>query len=256
MPVVCALAILACSWETGPAGAEQTYTVAGRDSFSIGAGVIQSEVTYDGTETLTIKQRGKAARMRAHVSYKRSDGAASTDATGDFVADVLPSGETLESADRDPDYLTVLNQPFAARLDGQTLSDLQHLQGALPFDFPSPITGSSLHGYLQHLAGGMVGTRRSTGVRFEAAGPMKGELPDRPGLTLIGTIAMRGTAYYDIDTATLLELETTVTITGNVSNRSGKDPVTIVYARTIRARPALATERTARSPVPTPGISP
>jgi len=102
----------------------------------------------------------------------------------------------------------------------------------------------------------MVGTRRSTGVRFEAAGPMKGELPDRPGLTLIGTIAMRGTAYYDIDTATLLELETTVTITGNVSNRSGKDPVTIVYARTIRARPALATERTARSPVPTPGISP
>jgi hypothetical protein len=80
---------------------------------------------------------------------------------------------------------------------------------------------------------------------------MKGELPDRPGLTLVGTIAMRGTAYYAIDTALLLALETTVTITGNVSNRSGKDPVTIVYARTIRAEIPALPERTA-SPSATP----
>jgi hypothetical protein len=81
---------------------------------------------------------------------------------------------------------------------------------------------------------------------------MKGELPDRPGLTLVGTIAMRGTAYYDIDTALLLALETTVTITGNVSNRSGKDPVTIVYARTIRAETPAHAERTAGQPSATP----
>lgn len=255
-PVVWAFVILVWAWQLGAVAAAQTYTVAGRDSFSIGAGAIQSEVTYDGTETLTVKGHGKFSRLRAHVSYKRSDGAASTDASGDYIADVLPDGETLDSADRDPDYLTVLNQPFSARLDRQTLGDLQHLEGALPFDFPSPITGSSLHGYLQHLPGGMVGPRRSTGVKFEAAGPMKGELPDRPGLTLIGTIAMRGTAYYAIDTATLLTLETTVTITGTVSNRTGKDPVTIVYARSIHAMSPSEALRTARSPEPAPQESP
>jgi hypothetical protein len=252
LPVVCVFAVLACFWVTGlVAGAQQAYAVAGKDSFSIGAGAIVSEISYSGTETLTISRHGRFTRLRAHVSYTRSDGAASTVAIGDYVADQLPTGEMLDSADHDPDYLTVLNQPFAAQLDLQTLSDLRHLSGALPFDFPSPITGSSLHGYLQHVAGGMVGPRRSTGVRFEAAGPMKGELPDRPGLTLVGTIAMRGTAYYAIDTALLLALETTVTITGNVSNRSGKDPVTIVYARTIRAEIPALPERTA-SPSATP----
>jgi hypothetical protein len=70
---------------------------------------------------------------------------------------------------------------------------------------------------------------------------MKGALPDRPGLTLAGKIAMRGSAYYDRDTSVLLVLDTTVTITGNVSNRAGKDTVTIVYERKISAnepRPA------------------
>jgi hypothetical protein len=86
-------------------------------------------------------------------------------------------------------------------------------------------------------------------VKFEAAGPMQGELPDRPGLTLQGTISMRGTAYYDMSSALLLALQTTVTIEGSVSNRAGKDPVKIVYDRTIRARQRSATQ-TARSPQP------
>lgn len=214
---------------------DQTYVVAGKDSFAIGAGDIHSDVSYSGTQRLRISRHGKAMRFRAHVVYTRSDGTAQSDATGEYVADVMPSGETLDYADHDPDYLTVLNQPFSAQLDRATLSDLQHLDGPLPFDFPSPFTGSSLHGYLQHIGNGKIGPRRTIGVRFESAGPMKGGLPDRPGLTLVGTIAMRGTAYYDLDSALLLELDTTVTITGNVSNRTGKDPVTITYARTIRA---------------------
>jgi hypothetical protein len=94
----------------------------------------------------------------------------------------------------------------------------------------------------------MLGRRRSTGVRFEAAGPMKGQLPDRPGLTLTGSIAMRGTAFYDLDSSLLLELDTTVTIRGTVSNRSGNDPVTITYTRTIRSKPP--------SPAPAPSVSP
>jgi hypothetical protein len=78
---------------------------------------------------------------------------------------------------------------------------------------------------------------------------MRGALPDRPGLVLIGTIVMRGTAYYDNDTALLLALDATVTIKGKLSNRNGADPVTIVYHRTIRAQePTRAT--TARTSAP------
>ena len=107
------------------AGTDRSYVVAGKDSFSIGAGDIRSEVSYAGKQTLSLRRRGKTTRYEARVTYTRSDGAASSDAKGAYVADVLPSGDTLDSADRDPDYLTVLNQPFAARLDPQTLKDLQ-----------------------------------------------------------------------------------------------------------------------------------
>jgi len=217
------------------ARADQRYTVSGKDSFAIGASDIRSEVSYAGSESLKMTHHGKVTRYKAHVVYTRSDGTAASDATSDYTADVLPTGEARDTADRDPDYLTVLNQPFSAQLDRQTLADLQHLQGALPFDFPSPFTGSSLHGYLRHIGNAMMGPHRSIGVRFESTGTMKGALPDRPGLTLTGTIAMRGTAYYDLDSALLLALDTTVTITGNVSNRSSNEPVTIVYARTLRA---------------------
>ncbi len=229
------LALLVAREFASSAAADQAYTVTGKDSFSIGAGEIHSEVTYAGTQTLALSRHGKTTRYAAHVAYTRSDGTASTGATGDYVADVLPSGDTLDSADHDPDYLTVLNQPFAARLDRQTLADLRRLKGPLPFDFPSPFTGSSLHGYLRHLGNGLIGPRRAIGVKFEAAGPMKGALPDRPGLTLAGTIAMRGSAYYDAADAILLTLDTTVTIVGTVSNRSSNDPVTIVYERKIHA---------------------
>jgi hypothetical protein len=218
------------------ADASQSYVVAGSDSFSIGENDITSEVSYAGTQSLTIEHRGPATRYRAHVTYSRSDGNASTDATSDYVADVLPSGQTLATADHDPDYLTVLNQPFSARLDRATLDDLRSLRGSVPFDFPSPFSGASLHGYLAHVPSGMLGPSRSIGVTFEAAGPMRGSLPDRPGLLLRGTIAMRGTAYYDLRSALLRSLDTTVVISGIVSNRADKDRVTITFRRNLRAK--------------------
>jgi hypothetical protein len=228
--------VLLAVWSSGTAAhAGQSYMVAGKDEFSIGAGDIRSAVAYAGKQTLTITHHGTMTRMRAQVTYTRSDGAASTGATGDYVADIAPTGELVDSADHDPDYLTVLNQPFAAQLDAATLGDLKHLHGAVPFDFPSPFTGSSLHGYLKHIGSGGFGPRDVVGVSFEASGPMKGALPDRPGLTLSGKIAMRGTAYYDTDSSLLLILDTTVTITGSVSNRSSNDPVTITYHRKIAA---------------------
>jgi hypothetical protein len=249
-PLVASFFLVAVLWGPGAlARAGQVYSVAGTDSFSIGAGDIQSEVSYSGTQTLSLHRRGRVLRYKAHVEYQRSDGSASTEAAGDYVADVLGSGETVDAADHDPDYLTVLNQPFAAQLDADTLKDLRHLKGSLPFDFPSPITGSALHGYLEHVADGPINGRQALGVKFEAAGPMRGQLPDRPGLTLEGAISMRGTAYYDVKTALLLALQTTVTIEGSVSNRAGKDPVKIVYDRTIRARRSDPAQ-TARSPQP------
>ncbi len=226
--------------------AAETYTVAGSDDFAIGSGDIRSEVSYRGSQTLQISRHGTGTRLRARVTYTRNDAGARSKATGEYVTDLSPSGETLATADHDPDNLTVLDQPFAAELDRQTLHDLGHLRGALPFDFPSPFTRSSLHGYLQHIAGTKVAGRRAIGVRFEAAGPMHGSIPDRPGLTLAGKIAMRGTAFYDSISATLLALDTTVTVSGNVSNRSRKDPVTIVYSRTIRKAPAASVGRAGR----------
>jgi len=233
--LVAALMLLALWCSTAAARAEQGYIVAGKDEFSIGSGEIKSAVAYAGKQVLTVTRRGTVTRMRARVTYTRSDGVASTGATGEYVADLSASGELVDSADHDPDYLTVLNQPFAAQLDAATLGDLKHLHGAVPFDFPSPFTGSSLHGYLKHIGSGGFGPRHVVGVSFEAQGPMKGALPDRPGLTLAGKIAMRGTAYYDTDSSLLLILDTTVTITGSVSNRSSNDTVTIVYQRKISA---------------------
>ena len=226
---------------------EQRYSVSGRDSFSIGDSDIKSETRYQGRELLTVRRHGKAMRYTAKVNYVRNDQGAESDAVADFVSDLLPTGEQLDSADHDPDYLTVLNQPFSAQLDVATLEDLKRVHGSVPFDFPSPFTGAALHGSLTGIGTARVGGRAAIGVRFSAGGPMRGALPDRPGLTLSGGILMRGTAYYDAESALLLTLDATVTISGNVSNRSGKDPVTIVYRRTIRAEHPDKTSTAQRS---------
>jgi len=97
------------------------------------------------------------------------------------------------------------------------------------------MTGSALHGLLESAGSGLIGSRRALGVKFRAGGPMRGALPERPGLVLLGNIVMRGTAYYDVDTALLLALEATVTITGKLTDRGSPDPVRIVYKRTLRA---------------------
>jgi hypothetical protein len=236
-PLVSALLSIAFAGALGAmATADQTYTVSGRDIFSIGGAGIRSEISYAGTQTLSIRRRGRTIRYRARVEYRRSDGGASTGASAEAIADVSDAGAVADGGAGDPDYLTVLNQPFAAQLDLGTLADLRGLRRAVPFDFPSPITGGALHGYLQRAGGGRVAGRPALGVRFESAGGMRGALPDRKGLTLRGTIAMRGTAFYDLQSALVLALDTTVTISGFLSDRAGNDPVTIVYQRSIRAK--------------------
>ena len=232
----------------GVARGDQAYTTTGSDEFVIGSDATPNDVRYKGTQTLHITLHGKYVRYSARVKYARTELGTETDAEATYIADVLPSGDLAQAKDGDPDYLTVLNQPFAAQLDAQTLADLRHLRKPLPFEFPSPFTGSSLHGFLQHRAGGTFGKRRSIAVRFEATGTMRGSLPDRAELVLVGTIAMRGTAYYDTANALLLALDTTVTISGTVSNRAARDPVRIVYARSMRALPTASKAATGSAP--------
>lgn len=215
--------------------ADQTYVTSGSDDVSVGAGAAEAEVRYTGSQSLHIAPHGKSVRFSARAGYTRSEGGVDTREKATYVADVLPSGELADASNRDPDYLTVLNQPFAAQLDRQTLADLRQLHKPLPFEFPSPFTGSSLHGFLQRGTAGSVGKHHGVAVRFEAAGKMRGALPDRADLMLNGTIAMHGTAYYDVASALLLSLDTTVAISGTVSNRASKDPVRIVYTRSMRA---------------------
>jgi hypothetical protein len=220
--------------------ADQLYHVSGKDSFTVGTGDLRGDIAYDGTETLSIQHNAKAARYSAKVRYIRVDQGASSDAQASFVALVLPSGEQLDADDHDPDYLAILNQPFSVQLDASTLDDLEHLQGSVPFTFPSPITNSTLAGAIRHTGDALVNSERTLGILFSAAGPMNGPLPDRPSETLHGTITMSGTAYYNRKTALLDALDATMTITGTLQARDGtKQPILITYRRTIRKTNSL-----------------
>jgi hypothetical protein len=146
------------------------------------------------------------------------------------------AGEFKDRIDLDPDYLTVLNQPFAVELDAATLDGLLHLHGRLPFLFPAPMTGGTLHGYLERGGIARVGSRPALSVNFDASGPMVGPLPDHAQLSITGTMRMSGTAYYAVrGEPLLLALDETLSISGSLHDRSQTSPVKIVYQRRIKA---------------------
>ncbi|MGZ3496014.1 MAG: hypothetical protein ACXVAM_02465 [Vulcanimicrobiaceae bacterium] len=218
-----------------PALGDQRYVVTGNDSYQIGRSDLQTQISYAGTQQLTIVRQGKLTRFTAKVQYTRTDQGGPAPAHATFVQEMMPTGELQDRADADPDYLTVLNQPFAIQLDEQTLQDLAHLHGRVPFKFPSPITGGSLQGYLLRASIARVASKPAIGVGFDATGPMVGPLPDHPNISIAGKMRMQGTAYYAVHGALLLALDETLTITGTLNDRSQKTPVTIVYKRSIRA---------------------
>ena len=230
---IVALAFLICASET--AEAAQTYAVAGTDTFTFGTDDMRSIIDYSGSQTLAIVRKSGSTHYEARVKYDRVDQGARAAAKASFTATLLPSGEQRDDANNDPDFLTVLNQPFSVQLDAPTMQALMSLHGPVPFDFPSPMTASPLRGHLSHVADGVIGGVRSLGVGFDAAGAMRGSVPERPGMTLAGKIHMTGTAYYDYQTALLLSLDATLTISGNVADSRAHEPVKIVYHRTIRA---------------------
>ncbi|HEY8297348.1 MAG TPA: hypothetical protein VIG32_04920 [Candidatus Baltobacteraceae bacterium] len=202
----------------------------------MGQSDLQTQISYSGTQQLTVTRQGKQTRFAANVQYVRVDQGTRAQAKASFVQVMLPGGELTDHADADPDYLTVLNQPFAIELDPQTLRDLVHLHGSVPFDFPSPITGGSLRGLLLRASIARVAGRSAVGVGFDATGPMVGPLPDHPTISIAGKMRMQGTAYYALHGALLLALEETLTIRGTLKDRGkASTPVTIVYRRLIKA---------------------
>lgn len=228
------------------AAADQPYDVRGQDVYRIGTSQTTSRVTYDGQETLTVAKDGKGARFEAQVRYVRRDAGGKHDASARFIQELLPSGTFEDRWDEDPDFLTILNQPFAIQLDKATMRDLLHLHASVPFNATSPLGGDAvLRGYLRPGLGGEIAKRPAVAVRFEAEGPMSGGLPGGHA-TMSGRMRMDGIAYYALDDALLLALDATLTIRAKLGDSAQSVPVEITYRRYIRAR----TRAPVRTPLP------
>ena len=231
-----------------PARADQRYVISGSDRYRIGSSDLQTNITYSGTQQLTIRRDGKSTQFKAEAKYLRIDESGQVPGHANFVQILTPAGELQDRTDGDPDYLTVLNQPFAIELDQQTLHDLLRLKGEVPFDFPAPVMGGTLRGFLRRGASERVASQPALAVSFDASGPMTGPLPDRASMTMRGKMRMRGTAYYATQgEPILLALHETLTISGTLQNGSHNSPVTITYDRTIKAQPALPARTEASS---------
>jgi hypothetical protein len=217
------------------AAGQQHYAVFGEDTYKIGRVLGKTHIVYSGTERLDVTSDASGERYEASVAYTRSDDSGRAAVRGHFVQEMLRDGSFEDRSDDDPDFLTILNQPFAVQLDRRTFADIEHLHGTVPFVAASPLGGSHLSGHLSAAPEGLVHGRVVYGVRFVADGPMTGTLPDHPDALLAGTMHMNGTAYYAQDRELLLALDATLTIDGKLE--SGKDsiPVKIVYRRYIRA---------------------
>jgi len=230
------------------AAADQHYAVSGNDRYQIGQTDLQTSIAYTGTQRLSITKDGSQKRFTVQATYTRSDGAGKVPAQASFVQVMTPQGELQDRADLDPDYLTVLNQPFAVELDAATLRELLHLRGRLPFVFPAPMTGGTLKGFLERGAVGKIDGRPALAVAFDATGPMSGPLPDRAQMSIDGTMRMRGTAYYALrGDPLLLALNETLTISGRLRDHAQSSPVKIVYQRWIKADDHPTTQTAATS---------
>lgn len=208
---------------------------------------LASRVSYEGEQRLTVTREGKMLVFEDRAKYTRDGADGKARAQAVFVAVSKPDGTFEDRLDEDPDFLTILNQPFAVHLDSATLGDLRALRGSVPFAATSPLGAQAvLHGYLRHGPGGPVGGRQAVAVRFEAEGAMAGPLPGYSEMLVAGTMRMEGTAYYGLADATLLALDVTLRLDARLTQRGSSPsvPVEIVYRRAIRA--------TAKTPLPTP----
>jgi len=221
-----------------PAVADVRYDTSGEDVYRIESSGTYTKVTYAGTQRLSVRQDGKAWRFEAGVQYLRDGPDGKSRGKALFVQLLEPSGTFEDRIDDDPDFLTVLNQPFAIRLDAATLADLRALRGRVPFSATSPLGAQAvLHGFLRPAPGGPVDGRPTTAVRFEAEGTMAGPLPGYAETLVSGSMRMDGTAYYALKGAMLLALYLTLRLDARLAQgrSSVSVPVRILYRRSMKA---------------------
>jgi len=219
--------------------ADLQYQTAGEDVYRGESTSTVSRVAYSGTERLSIRRTDHSLRFEARAVYTRTGSEGKSSAKASFVQILRPDGSFVDSVDDDPDFLTILNQPFAVRLDGATLQDVRQLRGPVPFAASSPLDGHTLlHGFLRPAVDGPIEGRPAAAVRFEAQGPMDGGLPDHADAAVSGQMHMDGTAYYAVDGGMLLALNVTLTIEAHLHERGSAAPlpIRVVYRRWMRAR--------------------
>jgi hypothetical protein len=226
-------------WPAALAHADLQYQTVGEDVYRGQPSSALSRVAYDGAERLSIRREGRSLRFEAQARYTRTAADVKSVAHARFVQMLRPDGSFEDTLDDDPDFLTILNQPFAVHLDPLTLADVRELHRPVPFAASSPLDGHTLlHGFLRPGVNGPIEGRPTVAVRFEARGPMDGGLPDRADAAVSGRMAMDGVAYYALDDGLLLALNVTLTIDARLHEGSASVsmPVHIVYSRRIRAR--------------------
>lgn len=225
---------------SGPARADLQYDTSGEDLYRIESAAAFTRVAYAGEQRLSIRPEGKDWRFEVRARYTRDAPDGKSRAQALFVQVLHANGTLEDRVDDDPDFLTILNQPFAVRLDSVTLHDLRELRGRVPFSATSPLGAEAvLHGYLRPAGGGPVGGRPTVAVRFEAEGSMTGPLPGYAETLVAGTMRMDGTAYYALEDATLCALNVTLTLDARLAqnNSTVSAPVHILYRRSMRALP-------------------
>lgn len=224
--------------QAAPAHADLQYQTVGDDVYQGEPTATASRVAYVGSERLSIQHQGGSLRFEARARYTRTGPEGKSSAEARFVQVLRPDGSFEDAVDDDPDFLTILNQPFAVRLDLVTLRDVRELHHPVPFAASSPLEGHTLlNGFLRPAANGPIEGRPTVAVRFEADGPMDGTLPGHADAAVAGRMRMDGTAYYALDDGLLLALDVTLTIDARLRERreSLSFPVRIVYRRWIRA---------------------
>ena len=184
---------------TGPVRADLQYAVAGDDLYRVESGAGLSRISYSGTERLTIRRSGKELRFSARAHYTRLAGTTKSATEAFFVQVLTEAGWFEDRIDDDPDFLTVLNQPFAMRLDAATLRDLRSTAD-------SRAVCRKLAAGRRSRAARLSPARRraakscghpTAAVRFEADGPMSADAVAGPPTKMsAATCDMDGTAYY------------------------------------------------------------
>ncbi len=235
--------LLAAASAVAPAP-EHRYTVVGSDTYRVGSPATTAVIRYHGSERLSIVRSGDQTRYVVRARYRRTGDDGVADAHARFIQVASPKSGLRDVANEDPDFLTILNQPFAVQLDRPTLGDLRTLHGPVPFSATSPLGGDAvLRGFLRPAAGGKVDGVPTVAVGFEAVGVMTGPMPTHAATPMSGQMRMVGTAYYATGDALLLALRARLTIVAQLHDKGGDVPVRIVYRRFIRA---------AKTPRPTP----